>query len=111
MGVGRPLLSSARPRSRPRVFSNRMQIGSEAARFDPGLVGSAREGSDGDEGLGSIEEEGELPACYDGRRPLRPLHVHVSATGARRLSLGPRADPRLGHLRQVHAPPLTDPYP
>jgi len=82
---------------------------SEAARFDPRVVGSAREGSDGDEGLGSLEEEGELPARSPGRGPLRSLQVHVSTTGARRLSLGPRADPRLGHLRQVHAPPLTGP--
>ena len=80
---------------------------SEAARFDPRVVGSAREGSDGDEGLGSLEEEGELPARSPGRGPLRSLQVHVSTTGARRLSLGPRVDPRLGHLRQVHAPPLT----
>ena len=84
---------------------------SEAARFDPRVVGSAREGSDGDEGLGSLEEEGELPARSPGRGPLRPLQVHVSTTGARRLSLGPRADPRLGHLRQVHSPPLTGPQP
>ena len=84
---------------------------SEAARFDPRVVGSAREGSDGDEGLGSLKEEGELPARSPGRGPLRPLQVHVSTTGARRLSLGPRADPRLGHLRQVHSPPLTGPQP
>jgi hypothetical protein len=82
---------------------------SEAARFDPRVVGSAREGSDGDEGLGSLEEEGELPARSPGRGPLRSLQVHVSTTGARRLSLGPRADPRLRHLRQVHAAPLTGP--
>jgi len=85
------------------------QICSEAGRFDSRVVGSAREGSDGDEGLGSLEEEGELRARSPGRGPLRSLQVHVSTTGARRLSLGPRADPRLGHLRQVHAPPLTAP--
>ena len=94
----------------PRLF-DRMQTGSETARFDPNLVGSAREGSDGDEGLGSLEEEGELPARYDGRRPLRPLHVHVSATGARRLSFSPGTDSRLGHLRPFHTSPLTRPNP
>ena len=63
----------------------------------------------GNEGLGSLEEGSELPASPPGRCPLRPLQVHVSPSGARRLSLGPGADPRLGHLRPVHTSPLSRP--
>jgi hypothetical protein len=68
-----------------------------------------REGSDGDEGVEFLEAEGELPARPPGRGSLRPLQVHVPATGARRLSLSPGSDPRLGHLRPVHTTPLTCP--
>jgi hypothetical protein len=39
---------------------------------------------------------------------VRSLHLHVSDAGTRRLSLGPRGDSEFGHLRQVHASPLTD---
>jgi hypothetical protein len=57
--------------------------------------------------MGSLEEGGELPARPAGGGPLRPLQVHVSPTGAWRLSLGSRADPRLSDLRPVHTSPLT----
>ena len=73
-----------------------------------GPVGSTPEGSR-DEGLEPLESHGELRPRAAARGPLRPLYVHVSATVARWLSLGARSDPRLGHLRQVHAAPLTRP--
>jgi hypothetical protein len=60
---------------------------------------------------GVSRRRGRTTGPPPGRGPLRPLQVHVSATGARRMSLGPGADPRLGHLRQVHASPLTHPQP
>jgi hypothetical protein len=59
--------------------------------------------------MGSLEEGGELPSRTHGRGPLRPLQVHVSATGARRLSFSPGTDSRLGHLRPFHTSPLTHP--
>lgn len=83
------------------------------AQCRPQLVAqrSSRIHSEGsrDEGLEPLEGHGELRPRAAGRGPLRPLYVHVSATVARWLSLGARSDPRLGHLRQVHAAPLTGP--
>ena len=76
-----------------------MQIGSEAARFDPRVVGSAREGSDGDEGLEFLEAEGELPARPAGRGSLRPLQVHVPTACVGRVQVGQGADPGISHLR------------
>src|SRR5919109_432404 len=65
--------------------------------------------SDCGEDLGPFEETSALPSRSYLRGALRPLQVHVSAIGARRLSLGQGADPRLGHLRPVDASPLTRP--
>jgi hypothetical protein len=95
--VGNPREALSKGLNRPRAFL----LG--RGRIRP------REGSDGDEGLEFLEAEGELPARAPGRGSLRPLQVHVPATGARRLSLGSGADPRLGHLRPVHTAPLTRP--
>ena len=84
------------------------RTGSSTPRFsEAGVVGSAREGSDGDEAMGSLEGERELSARTQGRGPLRSLQVHVSTTRAWRLSVGPGADPRLGHLQRVQASPLS----
>jgi hypothetical protein len=66
------------------------------------LVASAWEVRDGDQDLGSLEEGGGLPACVRAGGAVRWLQVHVPATRARRLQVGPRADPVVSHLRRVH---------
>src|SRR5512132_2441670 len=67
-------------------------------------VASPREGSDGEKGMGSFEEEGELPARARARGAVRSLHVHVPTARAWRLQVGPGADPGVRHLRRVQAP-------
>jgi len=64
-------------------------------------VASSREDSDGDKGLGSFEEAGELQARARARGAVRSLHVHVPTAGAWRLQVGQGADPGVRHLRRV----------
>ena len=86
--------------------------GTAVAKFDDergilrpaGAVASSREGSDGEKGLGSFEEEGELQARTRARGALRSLHVHVPAARVWRLQVGQGADPGLRDLRRVQAP-------
>jgi hypothetical protein len=67
-------------------------------------VASPRRGSDGEKGMGSFEEEGELQARARARRAVRSMHVHVPTGRAWRLQVGQRADPGVRHLRRVQAP-------
>ena len=66
------------------------------------LVASAREVRDGDQDLGSLEESGGLQVCTRVGGAVRWLQVHVPAARARRLQVGPWADPVVRHLRRVH---------
>src|SRR2546426_6101713 len=52
--------------------------------------------------MGSVEEEGELPARARARGALRSLRVHVPTAGAWRLQVGQGTDPGVRHLRRVH---------
>jgi hypothetical protein len=62
------------------------------------------EGSDGEKGMGSFEEEGELQARARTRDAVRSLRVHVPTARAWRLQVGQRADPGVRHLRRVQTP-------
>jgi hypothetical protein len=78
--------------------------GERAILRPAGEVASSREGSDGEKGLGSFEEEGELQARARARGAVRSLHVHVPAARAWRLQVGQGADPGVRDLRRVQAP-------
>jgi hypothetical protein len=52
-------------------------------------------------GLGTLEGEGELQARAPARGPLRPLQVHVSAPGRRRMPARTWGDHELRDLRRV----------
>jgi hypothetical protein len=100
------LRGETNPLRRASVLSGRVPVWSRPwgqGRLFPqrGVVRSAWEESDGDDGVGPLEEGRELPACIPGRGPLRPLQVHVPPARTRRLSAGSGADPGLGRLRRV----------
>jgi len=55
--------------------------------------------------LGAFEEGSELPARAEARCAVRPLQVHVPHPRIGWVQAGSGTDPRLRHLRQVHASP------
>src|SRR2546428_4592047 len=65
-------------------------------------IASPLEGSNGDKGMGSFEEEGELSAGARARGAVRSLRVHVPTACAWRLQVGQGAHPGVRHVRRVH---------
>jgi hypothetical protein len=96
-------------RHAPRVvvcFRQRATVRSPRTGHPPPAaeVASPRRVSDGEKGMGSFEEEGELQARARARDAVRSLRVHVPTARAWWLQVGQRADPGVRHLRRVQAP-------